>query len=388
MHFRVAGFLSVCAVLWHWCNGQNIPVDLEKDNITPPNMLGQEPPTDKTMGQLIMDAMGGFKDILELKNMHGGILMELDMVLSKEQYYSLYQQPNRTQIRRKRKAIRNPNLRWPNGVIPYRFYPGHFDQRDQDMVRQAMREWERNTCLRFREATSSDVNKVVFTDGRGCFSMLGMVGGEQEVSLSSAGCRYRGLYLHEIGHAIGLVHEHNRPDRDDYVEIIWKNVQTNMLDQFNKYTLYDVDQMNVAYDYSSVMHYAVTDFSKGGGLKTMRVKYPEKEASIGKVYMKELSFTDIEIVNKMYSCHGKCTDKYDAVKCQTWARAGECERNPTWMLPNCQKACGKCSVTGKCTDKYDALQCQTWARAGQCEKNPTWMLPNCQKACGKCSVTS
>lgn len=35
-----------------------------------------------------------------------------------------------------------------------------------------------------------------------------------------------GSLLHELGHTIGFFHEHTRPDRDDYVEVIRDNIMT------------------------------------------------------------------------------------------------------------------------------------------------------------------
>lgn len=54
--------------------------------------------------------------------------------------------------------------------------------------------------------------------------MVGAIGGEQILNMGD-GCQYVGLVLHEFGHAIGYFHEHNRPDRDDNVNILWDNVQ-------------------------------------------------------------------------------------------------------------------------------------------------------------------
>ncbi|KAK3590316.1 hypothetical protein CHS0354_027619 [Potamilus streckersoni] len=348
-----------------------------------------------------MEAVGGLKGDLNLKTINGGILMELDMLLSKQQYYSLYEQPNSTLIRNKRKAIRTLSGRWTNREIPYRFYRGHFDQRDQYMIRQAMTEWERYTCLRFREATSSDTNVVVFRNGYGCYSQLGMAGGEQVVSLSSNGCRNKETYLHEIGHVIGLVHEHQLPNRDDYVEIILDNVYPSYRNQFSKYSSQEVDQMNLPYDYSSIMHYGATAFSKDGKSKTIRVKYTGNEAIIGNV--KQLSSYDVEIVNKMYKCSGACNNEYqDNTMCDTWAKAGECNTN-NWMIQNCAKSCGRCSgremtttprprtkVTtqisiGGCKNLHsDIRSCDAWAKAGYCTTSQHVRI-NCAKSCGTCS---
>jgi len=39
--------------------------------------------------------------------------------------------------------------------------------------------------------------------------------------------------LHEIGHILGLKHEHQRPDRDQYISINWDNVYHEMADNFS-----------------------------------------------------------------------------------------------------------------------------------------------------------
>ena len=57
-----------------------------------------------------------------------------------------------------------------------------------------------------------------------CNSMVGAIGGEQILNMGP-GCQYVGLVLHEFGHAIGYFHEHNRPDRDKTVNILWDNIQ-------------------------------------------------------------------------------------------------------------------------------------------------------------------
>ena len=45
-------------------------------------------------------------------------------------------------------------------------------------------------------------------------------------------------------------------------------------------------------------------FSSDGKSQTIRALEPEKEHTIGRVYRKELSFTDVKIVNLMYKCSG------------------------------------------------------------------------------------
>lgn len=69
----------------------------------------------------------------------------------------------------------------------------------------------------------------------------------------------KGLYLHEIGHALGLVHEHQLPNRDSYIDILWDNVKPEWKQWFDKYSSNEFSSTaDVPYDLSSVMHYGIT----------------------------------------------------------------------------------------------------------------------------------
>ncbi|XP_055891008.1 zinc metalloproteinase nas-15-like isoform X3 [Biomphalaria glabrata] len=370
-----------------------------------------EPKTNKTIDQVISEMLGGM-DIAS--NMiladDGKILAELDMYLSRDQFLHMYQPPRAEEMfkmgmmpapdgvsldenyfanlakdqtsRKKRKAAKSTTLRWTEGIIPYSFASGHFDEKEQYMMRRALTEWERYTCVQFRPATNQDRNSVRFQNGVGCNSLLGMVGGVQDLNLQAPGCRYKGLYLHEVGHAIGLVHEHQLPDRDNYISILYQNVQPQMRVWFNKYTLDVVDQMKVPYELSSVMHYGITAFSVDGQKQTIRANDQSRQDEIGEVYLKELSYTDVEIVNFMYNCSRRCPDPN---KC---GPTGHLDQNCECICEDGSSDCDKTKTTknAQCVNDYNSWACYIWANQGECERNPKYMKAYCKKACGECGT--
>ena len=107
------------------------------------------------------------------------------------------------------------------------------------------------------------------TKDGGCWSPIGMSGGEQKLSLSY-GCWWNDTIVHEFIHAFGFHHEHVRPDRDGYVEIIWQNIEPGK--EFNFQTFDGSRTYGVEYDGYSVMHYstkAFSNFSFGDGYTIM-----------------------------------------------------------------------------------------------------------------------
>merc|ERR1712038_123224 len=107
-----------------------------------------------------------------------------------------------------------------------------------------------------------------------------MVGGGQKVTLAR-GCRSRKTIVHEFGHAIGFQHEQTRPDRDNYVTIHTSNIKSGSAFNFNKKSSAYANSYGIPYDYSSVMHYGGTAFSRNGR-RTITTKDPYWQSRIGR----------------------------------------------------------------------------------------------------------
>ncbi len=99
----------------------------------------------------------------------------------------------------------------------------------------------------------------------GGLSAVGMIGGPQLLQIGPNAWN-RGTLCHEIGHVLGLVHEHQRSDRDNYVTILTNNVSPGLLANFVKLT---DSQNKTAYDFYSVMHYSRNAFSTNAAVDTI-----------------------------------------------------------------------------------------------------------------------
>jgi len=113
---------------------------------------------------------------------------------------------------------------------------------------------------------TSQTNYVTFnfdptnTSGS-CESSVGMVGGQQFVG-GSASCALATI-VHEMGHTIGLFHEHQRPDRNTYVTFNYANVDEPLVAGNFDIPTYNYQTIGL-YDIASVMHYPPFSFTKNG----------------------------------------------------------------------------------------------------------------------------
>ncbi|KAB0791522.1 hypothetical protein PPYR_03322 [Photinus pyralis] len=191
----------------------------------------------------------------------------------------------------------NRSYRWTEGVVPYEMDGSHGFVNEWYIWR-AMAVYHRNTCVRFAQRRTSDRDWVHITSkGRGCFSKVGRVGGRQTLNLARAGCTSAGVVLHELMHVIGFLHEHNRPDRDEYVRVYQENILDGAQENFLK--LARNVTFEFPYDFDSIMHYGQFTFSKNGNA-TMRAKGPTTKNGRKDFF----SETDLAKIRLVYNCTG------------------------------------------------------------------------------------
>jgi len=234
---------------------------------------------------------------------------------------------------KERKALTSLSSRWPL-TVPYRFGDNSVDR---DGVRAGIKHWEENTCLRFQETTSTTGSHLKFIISDGCWSYLGKLSWNgQEVGLARGCTNSMGIVAHEIGHAMGFYHEQSRTDRDDYVNIMWDNIQEKPKHNFNKAG--SMNAYGVKYDYSSVMHYGRNGFAKDYSKNTIETKDPLGQSLIGT--RTGLSHMDILLANRMYGC----IDQY-ATKCSV--QTDHCA-NDGILRPDCSCRCAPGTSGSRC----------------------------------------
>lgn len=164
----------------------------------------------------------------------------------------------------------NPNRGvWPGGVIPYEI-GSEFKSVHRDMIIESQNMITQQTrgCITFVERTTQR-NYVGYQNSGGCSSWIGLINrGRQEINLNIPGCMFRGTIVHEIMHALGFLHEQNRPDRDRFVSIITNNIEPNRRDQFEITS--GSNTYNTPYDFTSIMHY--DEFTFGIRTRTGRLQ--------------------------------------------------------------------------------------------------------------------
>ncbi len=146
---------------------------------------------------------------------------------------------------------------WTGGIVYYTFDPSVSVPHQRHFL-DAAAEWGAFANMTF-VVRAAQANYVTVKDVPGLAggqSAIGMAGGQQFLSMGS-GAWNRMTLLHEIGHTLGLLHEHQRSDRDPFVTILTANIVAGAEGNFVQLPTTN----HGPYDFLSVMHYRRDSFS-------------------------------------------------------------------------------------------------------------------------------
>lgn len=155
---------------------------------------------------------------------------------------------------------------WTGGNVYYTF-DANVSAAKQKAFLDGAKEWATFANLHFIPHTLEPNYFTVIENPSlgGGQSAVGMVGGQQFLQIGPNAWN-RGTICHELGHTLGLIHEHQRSDRDSFITILTENIFPGDQPNFIKLTN---SRNQGAYDFLSVMHYARNAFSTDPDLNTM-----------------------------------------------------------------------------------------------------------------------
>lgn len=152
---------------------------------------------------------------------------------------------------------------------------------------------------------------VTSKHGKGCHSYVGMQMGTPDdhvvtpIQLSPDACNSLGIAVHELGHALGMIHEQAHPDRDNFVKVNWANVKEGTEKNFAKVNLEEFPGSS-PFDPNSVMMFGSDFFSKEKGKPTLELKPDYKySAEAGPRLLGQrmgLTKQDAAMVAQVYGC--------------------------------------------------------------------------------------
>lgn len=163
---------------------------------------------------------------------------------------------------------------WPNGVVPY-VITSDFNSQNRQIIRRAMETIESAANIRFVER-SGQTNYVTIKASDRCWSHVGRYqrkwynNNKNEIGLilqsgREPHCMHESVIIHELMHTLSYFHEHQRPDRDQHIQLFPDNVRSDINYHTNYQKLsYDRNKTNGPYDFSSIMHYGSYLGSKRG----------------------------------------------------------------------------------------------------------------------------
>uniref|UniRef100_A0A0N5BI36 Metalloendopeptidase n=1 Tax=Strongyloides papillosus TaxID=174720 RepID=A0A0N5BI36_STREA len=155
------------------------------------------------------------------------------------------------ETRIKKSILKNMAFKW-TFPIDYKIGPNL----DRDTIKAALALLEKETCITFNETSTFTKGGLNYIYDKKCFSFVGKATTTipQNIGLAPE-CNKVTIVLHETSHALGVIHEMTRHDRDYYVDVKFVNIHPPTHPNFKIFDLTKASPLGLTYDFGSVMHY-------------------------------------------------------------------------------------------------------------------------------------
>ena len=187
--------------------------------------------------------------------------------------------------------------RWKDGIVPFMIVRNRLDDQCIENIREGMLRWAEATVVEFRPATHEDRGIMRFREGSPSSWSGGGTGATRHGAVMLDHNCTVGTVLHEVGHALGLPHEHQRPDRDLFVAV---NPWT--ANGRSHYSTNDVYEWHTRfpYDYRSSMNYFVQPIPFGLPMRSVGIS-PGMIDRVNSLYMEADKPLTVRFTTNAYS---------------------------------------------------------------------------------------
>jgi len=151
-------------------------------------------------------------------------------------------------------------VKWTDGIVYYKWHD-NVDEKARNIIINCMMDFEEISSLRFVESNKNEYScLIILNNDKNCVHKIGMHRDNYlRLTYSLFICNNASIIRHELGHLIGLHHEHQREDRDKYIKVNWNNIKESKYYQYVIVKNDLIPENKFTYDPISIMHYRTRD---------------------------------------------------------------------------------------------------------------------------------